>query len=66
MQKVDQGNVKEVNINGMEVRGKYTDGASFPHHGAGRIIRICIKSLQAKNVTVTFHDINGGNWHAGC
>jgi len=27
--KIDQGGVKEVTVNGQEVRGKYTDGSAF-------------------------------------
>jgi cell division protease FtsH len=60
-QKVDQGLVKEVNINGMEVRGKYTDGGAF-HTTVPAVYPDMYKSLQAKNVAVTIHDVNGGNW----
>ncbi len=60
-QKVDQGVVKEVTITGMEVRGKYTDGNAF-HTTVPAVYPDMYKSLQAKNVTVNIHDINGGNW----
>jgi len=60
-QKVDQGLVKEVNINGMEVRGKYTDGGAF-HTTVPAVYPDMYKALQAKNVVVTIHDLNGGNW----
>ena len=59
--KVDQGVVKEVNINGMEVRGKYTDGGAF-HTTVPAVYPDMYKALQAKNVVVNIHDINGGNW----
>ena len=60
-QKVDQGLVKEVNINGMEVRGKYTDGGAF-HTTVPAAYPDMYKALQAKNVVVTIHDLSGGNW----
>ena len=60
-QKVDQGLVKEVNINGMEVRGKYTDNGAF-HTTVPAVYPDMYKALQAKNVVVTIHDLNGGNW----
>ena len=37
---VDQGNVKEVTITGMEVRGKYqNDNSGLPYHRAGKLSR---------------------------
>jgi len=59
--KVDQGLVKEVNINGMEVHGKYTDGGAF-HTTVPAVYPDMYKALQAKNVVVTIRDLSQGNW----
>ncbi len=39
MSDVDQGNVKEVTINGQEVRGKYKNGNRVPHDRPGQLPR---------------------------
>jgi cell division protease FtsH len=61
MAKVDQGAVKEVTINGMEVRGKYSDGSAF-HTTVPANYPDMYKTFQTKNVNVTIHDANNGSW----
>jgi cell division protease FtsH len=61
LQKVDQGAVKEVSINGQEVRGKYTDNSAF-HTTVPAVYPDMYKALQAKNVSVSVRDANGGSW----
>ncbi len=61
MTKVDQGGVKEVTVNGQEVRGKYTDGTAF-HSTAPVAYPDMYKALQAKGVSVTVRDQNSGSW----
>ena len=36
MSDVDQNNVQELTVNGMEVRGKYPQRLRLPHHRAER------------------------------
>jgi len=59
--KVDQGGVKEVTINGQEVRGKYSEGSAF-HTTVPPLYPDMYKALQAKNVSVVIRDQNGGSW----
>jgi cell division protease FtsH len=61
MADVDQGHVKEVTIVGMEVRGKYADGSAF-HTTVPANYPDMIKTLRDKNVNITIHDVNSGNW----
>jgi len=62
MSDVDQGNVKEVTITGMEVRGKYRNDNSGFHTTAPANYPEMIDRLQQKNVTINFRDINSGSW----
>jgi cell division protease FtsH len=63
MSDVDQGNVRELTVNGMEVRGKYRDGSPFHTTAPGNYFTPeMLKTLQAKGVSITFRDVNGGNW----
>jgi cell division protease FtsH len=62
MSDVNQGNVKEVTITGMEVRGKYRNDNSGFHTTAPANYPDMIKTLQDKGVTMIFHDMNGGSW----
>ena len=62
MTDVDQGNIKEVTINGMEVRGHYRNDNSAFHTTAPANYPEMIKALQDKGVVMTFHDINSGSW----
>jgi cell division protease FtsH len=61
MNDVDQGNVKEVTITGMEVRGKYQNGSPF-HTTAQANDAVMSKALQDKKVSVTYRDMNNGSW----
>ena len=62
MSDVDQGNVKEVTISGMEVRGKYKNDNSGFHTTAPVNYPDMIRTLKDKGVSMTFHDINSGGW----
>jgi cell division protease FtsH len=62
MSDVDQGNVKEVTISGMEVRGKYRNDNSGFHTTAPVNYPDMIKTLKDKGVSMTFHDMNSGGW----
>ncbi len=59
---VDQGNVKDVTITGMEVRGTYKNNNAKFHTTAPATYPDMIKTLRDKGVTMTFHDINSGSW----
>jgi cell division protease FtsH len=59
---VDQGNVKEVTITGMEVRGKYRNDNSVFHTTAYPNYPDMIKTLRDKGVSITIRDINSGSW----
>jgi len=59
---VDQNNVREIEVNGMEVRGKHRDGSQF-HTTAptNYFTPEMLKNLQSKGVVIKFHDINSGS-----
>jgi cell division protease FtsH len=59
--KVDQGLVKEVTVNGQEVRGKYTDGSAF-HTVVPPSYPDMYKALNAKSVKVEIQNQNPGSW----
>jgi cell division protease FtsH len=61
MTDVDQGNVREVTVDGMQVRGKHRDGSAF-HTTAPANYPDMIKVLRDKGVNITFRDINNGNF----
>jgi cell division protease FtsH len=61
MTDVDQGNVREITINGMEVRGKYKTDSAF-HTTVPANYPDMIKTLREKGVNTTFRDINNGSW----
>jgi cell division protease FtsH len=61
MADVDQGNVKDVTLTGMEVTGKTGDGSGF-HTTAPANYPDMIKKLQDKNVSITVRDVNSGSW----
>src|SRR5579864_4221127 len=61
MTDVDQGNVREVTVDGMQVRGKHRDGSAF-HTTAPANYPDMIKVLRDKGVNLTFRDINNGNF----
>ena len=61
MSDVDQGNVKEVTITGMEVRGKYRDNSGF-HTTVFANYPDMVKTLRDKGVTINIKDITNGSW----
>ena len=62
MGEVDQGNVKEVTIIGMEVRGKFQSDGSLFHTTVPANYPDMIKTLRDKNVGITVKDISNGSW----
>jgi cell division protease FtsH len=58
---VDHSNVREVTINGQEVRGKYADGSAF-HLTVPTNYPDMIKMLRDKNVNITIRDVSSGSW----
>ncbi len=59
---VDQGNVKEVTITGVEVQGKLQNDNSTFHTIAPANYPDMIKTLRDKGVVMKFRDINSGSW----
>ena len=62
MTNVDQNNIQEMTVNGMEVRGKLRNSSQF--HStvpANYFSPEMLKNLNDKHVTVTFRDINSGS-----
>src|SRR6476660_1111646 len=59
---VDQGNVKEVTINGQEVRGTYRNDNSAFHTTAFSNYPDMIKTLRDKDVAMTIPDVSSGSW----
>ncbi len=62
MSDVDQGNVKEVTIIGMEVRGKFQNDGSLFHTTVPANYPDMIKTLRDKGVNITIKDISNGSW----
>ena len=62
MTSVDQGNVKEVTIIGMEVRGKLQNDNSLFHTTVPANYPDMIKTLREKGVAITVKDISNGSW----
>jgi cell division protease FtsH len=60
MADVDQGRVHDVVVDGMQVKGKLTDGTGF-HTIVPANYPDMIKKLNDKNVGMTFRDANSGN-----
>ncbi len=60
---IDSGKVRELNVNGMEVRGKYLDGSAFHTTApANYFTPETLKSLKYdKHIEVTEHDANSGS-----
>jgi len=58
---VDQGNVHEVTVDGMQLRGKHRDGSAF-HTTIPPNYPDMIKSLRDKGVSMTFRDANSSSW----
>jgi cell division protease FtsH len=61
MSDVDSGNVHEVTVDGMQLRGKHRDGSAF-HTTVPANYPDMIKDLQNKGVSMTFRDANSGSW----
>ena len=62
MTDVDQGNIQELTVNGMEVRGKHKDQSAF--HAtvpANYFSPEMLKNLNDKHVRITFRDVNSGS-----
>jgi len=62
MTDVDQGNVREVTITGMEVRGKHRNDNSAFHTTAPANYPDMIKTLRDKGVSINVKDISNGTW----
>jgi cell division protease FtsH len=62
MTDVDQGNVKEVTITGMEVRGKYRNDNEGFHTTVPANYPDMIKTLRDKGVNINIRDANNGSW----
>ena len=62
MTDVDQNNIQEITVNGMEVRGKLPQQFRVPHHRARQLLQPeMLKNLHDKGVNVNFRDINSGS-----
>ncbi|MGH9528799.1 MAG: ATP-dependent metallopeptidase FtsH/Yme1/Tma family protein, partial [Terriglobales bacterium] len=59
---VNQGQVKEVSVMGMEVRGKYRDATAFHTTQPANYPEI-YNTLQAKGVNITIHDVSNSSWN---
>ncbi len=63
MTHVDQGDIQELTVDGMQVRGKYKNGSAFHTTAPSNYFTPeMLKGLQSKGVNIIFRDINGGNW----
>jgi cell division protease FtsH len=59
---IDQNNVRDLEVNGMEVRGHHRDGSQFHTTApANYFTPELLKSLQSKGVGIKFRDINSGS-----
>jgi cell division protease FtsH len=62
MSDVDQGNVRELTVNGMEVHGKYRNGSAFHTNlPSNYFTPDMLKTLQSKGINISFRDINSGS-----
>jgi len=63
---VDDGNVKDVTINGQEVKGKYKNDNSGFHTTAPANYPDMIKTMRDKGVSINIRDMNSGScWGHG-
>jgi len=60
MGNVEAGRVHEVTVDGMQVKGKLTDGTAF-HTTAPQNYPDMIKTLRDKGVNMSFRDVNSGS-----
>jgi cell division protease FtsH len=59
---IDQNNVREIEVNGMEVHGHHRDGTQFHTTAPSNYFTPeMLKNLQSKGVGIKFHDINSGS-----
>jgi cell division protease FtsH len=59
---VDQGKIRELTVNGMEVRGKLTDGNGFhTTMPTNYFTPEMLNSLQSKGVNINFRDVNSSS-----
>jgi cell division protease FtsH len=61
MSDVDQGKVREITVDGMQVTGKHLDNSAF-HTTAPANYPDMIKVLRDKGVNITFKDASNGSW----
>jgi cell division protease FtsH len=57
---VEAGRVHDITVDGMQVKGKLTDGTAF-HTTAPSNYPDMIKTLRDKGVNITFRDVNSGS-----
>jgi cell division protease FtsH len=62
MTDVDQGRVREVTIDGMQVKGKYANDGSPFHTTAPANYPDMIKTLRDKGININIRDITSGSW----
>ena len=62
MSQVDQGNIADVTIIGMEVRGTYKNDKSAFHTTVPANYPDMIKTLRDKGVVITVKDVQSGSW----
>jgi cell division protease FtsH len=60
MTNVDQGRVRDITVDGMQVKGKLTDNSGF-HTTVPANYPEMIKKLQEKGVVMSFRDMNSGS-----
>jgi cell division protease FtsH len=59
---VDQNNIRDIDVNGMEVRGHHRDGSQFHTTApANYFTPEMLKGLQSKGVSIKFRDVNSGS-----
>ena len=63
---VDDGNVKDVTINGQEVKGKYKNDNSGFHTTAPANYPDMIKTMRDKGVSINIRDMTSGAGRCNC
>ena len=59
---VGEAKIHELTVNGMEVRGKLTDGSAFhTNMPTNYFTPEMLNNLQSKGVTINFRDVNSGS-----
>src|SRR5213596_3357953 len=62
MMDVEQGNIKEVTLTGVEVHGKYRNDNSVFHTTVPQNYPDMIKTLRDKTVSITVKDVSNSSW----